>query len=60
MFVVLVIDECTQYLLRILHCWPEDDPLKSKQVVKLKTQQLLVVLTAINFLITKEHTNELR
>jgi hypothetical protein len=27
--------------------WPEDDPLRSKHVAKLKIQHLLVVLTAI-------------
>jgi hypothetical protein len=40
-----------KFLVCIWYYWPEDDPLRSKRVAKLKIQHLLVVLTVVLFLL---------
>ena len=45
----LILVYVTQLLLCILYYCPEDDPLRSKHVDKLKIQHLLVVRTVIYF-----------
>jgi len=51
--------KCIKYMhLCILYHWPEDDPLRSKNIAMLKIQYILVVLMAFNIFYYKSNTKD--